>query len=208
MTGRYAQWILFLHLASVGALAGAHETANRDDLKRALVRLQAVTYEYFDHPRSAKTRAYIEQGHAQIRELTKMAPEERRLAQVIFRRGLNSNELYGMSREFHLAVHEAQLTFLSAEKDFESAVPMQIFWRRNDSSEQVIDQWITDHRKSFIARAAELRKDANPQAARLARYFESLAKESSPVLVSMGVTAKVDLLRLVSEAPGRGTPPW
>src|SRR5688572_27729584 len=120
MTGRFARWMLLL-LGTVGLPADAHETSGRDDLKRALARLQVVTNQYFDHPRSARTQAYIEQEHARIRELAKAAPEDRRLAQVIFRRGLSSNELYEMSREFHLAVHEAELTFLSPEKDFESS---------------------------------------------------------------------------------------
>jgi hypothetical protein len=200
MTSRFARWILLL-LGSVSLLADAHETAGRDDLKRALARLQVVTHEYFDHPRSAKNQAYIEQVHTRIRELAKAAPEDRRLAQVIFRRGLSSNELYAMSREFQLAVHEAELTFLSPEKDFESSIPMQIFWRKNDSSEPIIDRWIADHRAAFTVRAAELRKDPNSQAARLARYFDDLAKKGKPVLVSMGVTAKVDMLRLVSEEP-------
>jgi hypothetical protein len=186
---------------AAGALAGAHDTTTRDDLKRALVQLEAVSNEYFEHPRSAKTQAYIEQQHERIRELAKTAPEERRLAHIIFRRGLSAEEFYEMSREFRLAVHEADLVFPDTAGDFESKVPMQSFWSGNDSSVQVLERSIAEHRAEFKARATELRRNPDPGAGRVARYFDQLAKKSRPVVPSVGVTAKLDMLRLVSEEP-------
>jgi len=201
MAARYARWMLLLLSGSAGLGATAHETATRDDLERALAQLEFFTNQYFDHPRAAKTQAYIDQAHARIRELAHTAPDDRRLAHVIFRRGLSSRELEQMSREFHLAVHEAELRFLDPEKDFEGSVPMQIFWRGNDSSLQVLDRSIADYRKAFAARAAEARKNPDLQAQRAAKYFDRLAKDARPVLVSVGVTAKSDMLRLASDEP-------
>ena len=98
-------------------------------------------------------------------------------------------------------MHEVGVDVTGTEQDFASKVPMQVFWRDNDSSAQVIDRFIETNRTAFAARATELRKDPHPQSIRMAEYFERLAKKGKPILLSMGVTAKSDMLRLVSEEP-------
>ncbi len=200
MSTRSALPWLLVALACAGAQAVAHDATSKLDLKRALLELQEASREYFEHPRSARVEAFIEQGHAQVRALAKASPGERRIATVIFRRGLSSKELDGMFREFGLLVHSAKVMFsMGGERDFSSELPIQLIYKRRDSPLPVTDWFVAITRDALLARATDIRKDKSPQATAWAANFEKLARESRPVWLSARVIGKADLLRLLAE---------
>jgi hypothetical protein len=192
--------LLALALALASAAAAAAATPSREDLQRAMTQLQEVTYQYFDHPRSLKVRAFIDDGHARILELARGAPEARRIAQVIFSRGADSKRVQAMAKEFHLSVHEVGLVFaLEGEREFANSLPSQLLWGSRAGLSEVIDRYVADHRVAFEQRATRMREDPNPNAAAGAGYYAAMAKSGRPLLVRLRVTASADMLRLVSE---------
>jgi hypothetical protein len=195
-------WILVSMAALVVAEVAASPAATREDLQRAMAQLQEVTNQYFDHPRSAKVRSFIDEGHGQIRTLAGTAPDARRIAQVILRQGVDPRHLQAMTREFHLSVHEIELVFtLEGERDYANTLPSQLLWGSRMPVRAVIDQFIADHRVEFLRIAEKRNRDPNPNAAAGAAYFAAMAKSGRPLLVRARVTASADMLRLISEEP-------
>jgi hypothetical protein len=200
MSPRVLSCMLALLACVLGARALAHEPASKLDLKRAMLELQEVSREYFDHPRSAQVDAFIAKGHAQVRELARVSPDTRRIATVIFRRGLSSKELNTMVREFGILMHRAKVMFsMGGERDFSSELPIQWLYQRRDSELPATDWFVEVTRDGLRARAAGIRKDYSAQAAAWAANFEKLAQEGKPVWLTVSGIAKVDMLRLLAD---------
>ena len=173
---------------------------SREDLKRALKQLQEVTNEYFDHPRSTQVQEYIANQHAAIRGLGRTAPDARRIADVIFRRGLKSRELEALQREFGLSVHEVEVVFAAGnQSEFARRLASQLIWQSNQSLPEILEKFVEDHRQLLAARAAEMRRTSSPADEPKIADYEAMVKSMKPLLVRVRVTAKADMLRLVSE---------
>ena len=197
---RIVSWLLIALAGATSGLSVAHDLASKVDLKRAMLELQEETHDYYGHPRSAKVAAVIEQGHAQVRALAKSSPEARRIATVVFRRGLSSKELDGSLREYRLLLNHAKVMFsLGGERDFSSELPLQILYQHRDSELPVTDWFIEENRKGLRTRAEQLRREKSPQAGSSADKIEKLVKQGKPVWLSANVIATADMLRLLAE---------
>ena len=169
-------------VSPLGSVASnpADGAPGKADLQQAMLELQEVTDEYFDHPRSGKILAFIDKGHAQVRDLAAVAPEDRRIATIIFRQALTSRQLEGMAREFHLSVHEAKLVFAGGSgQEFSNTIPMQVFWRNRDPLVVFIDGFVAANRGAFAQRALQIGESPQPEAKEAVEQLTKLAKATS-----------------------------
>jgi hypothetical protein len=189
-------------LACLGVASDAADSPSREDLRRALRLFQEETQEYYDHPRAALTLAAIEAQHERLRSLARTAPEQRQAARVIFRRGLGAREVNVFVNEYRVSTHQADVAFSQKDgRDQMSSIPMQFFWRGTPGTRDVIEQFMADSQRQFAVMAAQERAKQDARAAARADHLEWLAKKGRPLVVSISVTAKADLLRLASEDP-------
>jgi hypothetical protein len=181
--------------------AGAN-APSRDDLNRALAQLQEVTHQYFDHPRATRVQNYIADQHAAIRGLVKTAPEARRIAQVIFRRGLSARQLEAIQREFRLSIHDVEVVFVAGnQSEFARTLPSQLIWGSNKSLADNLGKFVEDHLALLKSRAAEMRRTSSAADGQRVAEYEAMVKSVKPLLVRVRVTATADMLRLVGEEP-------
>jgi hypothetical protein len=206
---RGAWWMVTLILGS-GVLAAGWPSASaagssaptRDDLTRALAQLQEITNQYFDHPRATRVQEYIADQHAVIRGLVKTAPEARRIAQVIFRRGLSARQLEAMQREFRLSIHDVEVVFVAGnQSEFARTLPPQLIWGSTKPLADTLGKFVEDHLALLKSRVAEMRRTSSAADGQRVAEYEEMVKSVKPLLVRVRVTATADLLRLVSEEP-------